>query len=148
MPPSGENSATIAPEPKSAGGLSNLFKTIAGGTRSSRLPLNISSSSTAVSNVLARSSNRGAYPWEGPANKEHLYHQLKSSKNIGERLQAADALRLLVNDYPLNSVMGIWYAAKDLIDSDFPGMHHISHLCFGGCAAISISDIVLLKFYY
>lgn len=37
-----------------------------------------------------------------------------------ERISAADTLRYAISEYPLNPVLDIWYAAKDLIDSPKP----------------------------
>lgn len=37
-----------------------------------------------------------------------------------ERISAADTLRYAISEYPLNPVLDIWYAAKDLIDEQKP----------------------------
>lgn len=46
--------------------------------------------------------------------------ELLRSGTPAERISAADTLRYAISEYPLNPVLDIWYAAKDLIDSPKP----------------------------
>ncbi|PMB68145.1 Tuberous sclerosis 2 [Beauveria bassiana] len=46
--------------------------------------------------------------------------ELLRSGGSAERISAADTLRYAISEYPLNPVLDIWYAAKDLIDEHKP----------------------------
>ncbi|KAJ4145498.1 hypothetical protein LMH87_004347 [Akanthomyces muscarius] len=46
--------------------------------------------------------------------------ELLISGTPAERISAADTLRYAISEYPLNPVLDIWYAAKDLVDEQKP----------------------------
>lgn len=46
--------------------------------------------------------------------------ELLKNGSLSERIAAANALRFGISEYPLNPVLDIWYAAKDLIDAAKP----------------------------
>lgn len=44
--------------------------------------------------------------------------ELLRSGNPSERIAAADSLKYAISEYPLNPVLNIWYAAKDMIETN------------------------------
>jgi hypothetical protein len=107
-PPSGFVVQT--PEPKSAGGLAGVFKSLTSGKgNKSAISSPLPSSSISVATVqLAQQLNgpdtpRGAM-LGGPTEYEEFYQKLKPENSLSERIVAADALRLAVTDYPLSGV--------------------------------------------
>jgi hypothetical protein len=56
----------------------------------------------------------------GPLDYDTLYAQLKDGRTLADRRSAADSLRGALQDYPLDGVIKIWYAGKDLVDPHNP----------------------------
>ncbi|KAH8821522.1 hypothetical protein F5884DRAFT_850748 [Xylogone sp. PMI_703] len=115
------NSFPLNPEPRSAGGLASVFKSLTGkGSVKSSNP----SSPAAVSNIHVAQQLNTIAPknaiYGGPPNFDQLYEQLKPERPLSERLTAAQSLRYVILDYPLSDVANIWYAAKDLIEPAKP----------------------------
>ncbi|KAI9822268.1 MAG: Tuberous sclerosis 2-like protein [Thelocarpon impressellum] len=73
--------------------------------------------------TLARAGGNPAIAtYGGPANLDidHQYDQIRSNQPLHQRIAAAEALRHVVEDFSLTSIMGIWGAAKDLTDRSLP----------------------------
>lgn len=108
-----------------SGGLASVFKGLAGGKLTkSPPPLQppMATITTVASQpardrsdgLLITSVLRGLPP-------EHMEHfaRLKTGQ-LSDRIAGAIALRNAIIDYPLNPIMEVWNAAKDLIDGDNP----------------------------
>jgi len=126
MAPSSDD-AGHAPEPRSAGGLSSVFKGLTG-SRSSRShpppPAQLSTSAAATAAPPPPSSERvdtASLDPRGGLRPEHreLFDRLRAG-TLAERTSAADALRAVIVSYPLNPVLDIWYGGKDLIEAAKP----------------------------
>ncbi len=110
-------------EPKSAGGLSSVFKGLTGAKLKSPppppapAPASASSSSLAASQLPSASQADvgSSNPHGLPPNHIDAFEQLRSGP-INERIAAANTLRYAIADYPLNPVLDIWYAGKDLVE--------------------------------
>ena len=53
-------------------------------------------------------------------NIDHHYDQIRPGQPLSQRIAAAEALRHVVQDFSLISILGIWAAAKDLTDGTLP----------------------------
>lgn len=47
-------------------------------------------------------------------------YELLNSSNLNERISAANTLKYAISEYPLNPILDIWYAAKDLVEPSNP----------------------------
>ncbi|KAI9802850.1 MAG: Tuberous sclerosis 2-like protein [Piccolia ochrophora] len=121
-PPSGDGPHT--PESKATSGLAGVFKTFT--NRVNRTPGSPNTNLAPTANaLLSQQLRRGttALPKEaytGPAKLEQLYERVCPGQPLPQRVAAAEALRHVVEDFSLSSIMGIWAAAKDLTDRDLP----------------------------
>ncbi|KXX74492.1 Tuberous sclerosis 2 protein [Madurella mycetomatis] len=110
-------------EAKTTGGLAGVFKGLAGGGKLTKSPPQLQPPfpPIAASQVLERSDAAPLPPTMHGLPPEHveLFGHLKNGQ-LGERIAAANSLRNAIFDFPLNPVLDIWYAAKDLIDPAHP----------------------------
>ncbi|KAI0124260.1 hypothetical protein BJ170DRAFT_77489 [Xylariales sp. AK1849] len=115
MSPSPGEEVQSAQDSRSTGGLASVFKGLAGATKltkSTPTPLQISgpSMNTNLAEQLNDAASHGL-----PPNHMDAFEQLRNG-TAHERVAAAQQLRYVVVDYPLNPVLDIWYAAKDMIE--------------------------------
>ncbi|KAK0727201.1 hypothetical protein B0T26DRAFT_747553 [Lasiosphaeria miniovina] len=125
-------------EPRSTGGLAGVFKGLAGGKLTKSPPPPTSppalhpfpqpSPAPASASVSHPLSQRPERPDAAPPqhalhglspDQMELFGQLKNG-SLNERMAAANSLRYTIADFPLNPVLDIWYAGKDLIDQMKP----------------------------
>ncbi|KAH8663965.1 hypothetical protein BX600DRAFT_287685 [Xylariales sp. PMI_506] len=119
MAPSPGEEAQSPQESRNTGGLASVFKGLAGAaklTKPSMSPLHLTGLSIPpnIAEQLQRTDAMGSHG-PHPAHME-AFEQLKNG-SPNERVAAAQQLRHAVEDYPLNPVLDIWYAAKDLIEA-------------------------------
>ncbi|KAI1823351.1 hypothetical protein F4861DRAFT_540106 [Xylaria intraflava] len=121
MSPSPGDGAPPSQDAKAVGGFASVFKGLAGAAKLTKsAPTSAQSSGppvipTEVAEHLSVVPIAQAFPPQYVT----LFEQLKDGA-IGERVAAAHALREVVSDYPLNPVLDIWSAAKDLIEPTNP----------------------------
>ncbi|KAI2643435.1 hypothetical protein GGS21DRAFT_485952 [Xylaria nigripes] len=121
MSPSPGDGAPPSQDAKLVGGFASVFKGLAGAaklTKSAPTSAQTVPDPTSHSEI-AEQLNGDAVAQALPPQYISLYEQLKDG-TVSERVAAAHALRGLVSDYPLNPVLDIWSAAKDLIASTNP----------------------------
>lgn len=104
-----------SPESHRPSGLASVLRGLKSHKLSKSSPTIASPSSTTLPvaefvNALPASSEVGLSP-----NHMESFEQLKNG-SPNERIAAANTLRYAIAEYPLNPVLDIWYAAKDLID--------------------------------
>ncbi|KAK3327684.1 hypothetical protein B0T19DRAFT_357500 [Cercophora scortea] len=131
MSPSPGDDASQSQETRATGGLAGVFKGLAGG----KLTKSPSPSQQTPSTTAARPAERvDGHPQPTASSPTHhklppdqmeLFDKLKDG-SLHERVAAANALRYAIADYPLNPVLGIWYAGKDLIDPAKPASARIA----------------------
>ncbi|RFU78811.1 gtpase activating [Trichoderma arundinaceum] len=98
-------------------GIASVFRGLTG-SKSTKSPPPLSSSTAA----LPRTDFSNATPISSrglSANHMDAFELLKNGSQA-ERISAANTLKFAISEYPLNPVLEIWYAAKDLIDSNKP----------------------------
>ncbi|KAI3323165.1 hypothetical protein HD806DRAFT_102963 [Xylariaceae sp. AK1471] len=117
MSPSPGDGALPSQDSKVVGGLASVFKGLAGAaklTKSSPTAAQSSGPSTIHAEITEQLNSIPA-AHVLPPQYISLFEQLKDGL-VNERVAAANALRMVVADYPLNPVLEIWHAAKDLIE--------------------------------
>lgn len=116
MSPQGGDDAT--PDTSRPGGFANVFRGLTTSRSSKSLPLSSSSSSVAL--PVAELVN--ATPTTAPRLSPNAMDSFELLRNGGlnDRIAAASTLKYAISEYPLNPVLDIWYAAKDLIDPSKP----------------------------
>ncbi|KAK8002021.1 GTPase activating protein [Apiospora marii] len=114
--PSPGDDTSSSQEPKiNTGTIASVFKGLAGAaklTKSPPAPLT-TTGSIARAHITEQLHDSGSHGL--PQHHLEAFEHLKNG-NTTERVAAASQLRYAVEDYPLNPVLNIWYAAKDLID--------------------------------
>ncbi|KAH6611114.1 gtpase activating [Trichoderma cornu-damae] len=98
-------------------GIASVFRGLTG-SKSTKSPPPLSSTTAA----LPRTDFINATPISSrglSANHMDAFELLKNGSQA-ERISAANTLKFAITEYPLNPVLEIWYAAKDLIDSTKP----------------------------
>ncbi|KAK7751285.1 Tuberous sclerosis 2-like protein [Diatrype stigma] len=101
-------------------GLASVFKGLAGAAKLSKsTPVSLQSSTSINAQIAQHLSASSSAAHSLPQHHAEAFEQLKNGP-MSERVAAAHTLRYTVADYPLNPVLDIWYAAKDLIDSKNP----------------------------
>lgn len=114
-PPGGDDPSS--PDSARAGGLANVFRGLT--ARSSRsLPLSSSSSSVALPVTELVNATSASTPRLSPSTMDS--YQLLRNGNPSERIAAANTLKFAISEYPLNPILDIWYAAKDLVEPSNP----------------------------
>ncbi|CAG9999789.1 unnamed protein product [Clonostachys byssicola] len=112
-PPTGDEQPT--PDSSRPGGLANVFRGLTASRSAKSLTLSSSSSSVAlpvadIVNATPTTSSRLS------PNTMDSFELLKNG-SLSERISAANTLKYAVPEQPLNPVIDIWYAAKDLIEA-------------------------------
>ncbi|KAK5654858.1 hypothetical protein OQA88_6894 [Cercophora sp. LCS_1] len=102
-----------SPEPR-GGGLAGVFRLAGGRLAKSPPPLPTIASQDRSDAVTHSNLVRGLSP-----EQIELFAQLKGG-TLNERVVAANSLRYTLADFPLNPVLDIWDAAKDLIEPTKP----------------------------
>ncbi|KAI1106075.1 hypothetical protein F4804DRAFT_302164 [Jackrogersella minutella] len=121
MSPSPGDDGSSTQDSKSISGLAGVFKGLAGAAKLNKSPpAPVQSSGTSINAQIAERLNATPNILRGlPAQHADDFELLKNG-SMNERVNAANALRRTVADYPLNPVLDIWYAAKDLVDPANP----------------------------
>lgn len=117
MSPSPGDDAPSPQDSKNIGGLASVFKGLAGAAKLTKSPPAPAQPSGAPINAqIAERLNATPTILRGlPPQHTESFDLLKNG-SMNERVAAASTLRIAVADYPLNPVLDIWYAAKDLVD--------------------------------
>ncbi|KAI5862878.1 hypothetical protein GGS23DRAFT_569876 [Durotheca rogersii] len=106
----------------SGSGLASVFKGLAGAaklTKSPPAPVQQSSGHSINAHISERLNANPTVSRGLPPQYAESFDLLRDG-SMNERVAAANTLRHAVADYPLNPVLDIWYAAKDLIDPTNP----------------------------
>ncbi|KAI0593043.1 hypothetical protein F4775DRAFT_530050 [Biscogniauxia sp. FL1348] len=121
MSPSPGDEAHQPQETKSTGGLASVFKGLASATKLTKSLPTAAQSSASINAQIAQQINSSIPSAARGLPQQHIdsYEHLKNG-STSERIAAANTLRFVVADYPLNPVLDIWYAAKDLIQPTNP----------------------------
>ncbi|KAH7152383.1 hypothetical protein B0J13DRAFT_619945 [Dactylonectria estremocensis] len=102
------------------GGLANVLRGLTSSKLSKSSPSIASPSSSAAiptaEFVHAASANQS----QGLSPNHMESFELLKNGSLNERVTAANSLRFAISEYPLDPVLDIWYAAKDLIDPAKP----------------------------
>ncbi|KAI1500956.1 hypothetical protein F5X99DRAFT_429060 [Biscogniauxia marginata] len=116
MSPSPGDEAHQPQESKSTGGLASVFKGLASATKLTKSLPTAAQSSASINAQIAQQINSSIPSAGRGLPQQHIdsYEQLKDG-SLNQRVAAANTLRFVVAEYPLNPVLDIWYAAKDLI---------------------------------
>ncbi|KAL6402478.1 tuberin [Ilyonectria robusta] len=115
-----------SPDSSRQGGLANVLRGLTSSKLSKSSPSIASPSSSAAiptaEFVHATSANLSQRL--SPSHMESF--ELLKNGSLNERIAAANSLRFSISEYPLNPVLDIWYAAKDLIDPAKPATARIA----------------------
>ncbi|OTA02661.1 Rap-RAN GTPase activating protein tuberin [Trichoderma parareesei] len=107
-----------SPDSLRPSGIASVFRGLTGSKSSTKSPPPLSSSAAALPRTdfihATPISSRGL-----SANHMDAFEQLKNG-SPAERMAAANTLKFAITEYPLNPVLDIWYAAKDLIEPSKP----------------------------
>ncbi|QYT05771.1 Rap-RAN GTPase activating protein tuberin [Trichoderma simmonsii] len=106
-----------SPDSVRPSGIASVFRGLTG-SKSTKSPPPLASSVAA----LPRTDFSNATPISSrglSANHMDAFEHLKNGSQ-SERISAANTLKFAITEYPLNPVLEIWYAAKDLIDASKP----------------------------
>ncbi|CAM1508373.1 Fc.00g052210.m01.CDS01 [Cosmosporella sp. VM-42] len=105
-----------SPESHRPGGLANVLRGLTS-SRVSKSSPTIGSPSSSVALPVAEFVNAPPLSPRGGLSPHHMESfELLKNGSPNERIAAANTLRYAIAEYPLNPVLDIWYAAKDLID--------------------------------
>ncbi|KAK8855195.1 Tuberous sclerosis 2-like protein [Apiospora arundinis] len=120
QPSLGDDTSSPQESKINTGTIASVFKGLAGAaklTKSPPAPLTTTGSIARahITEQLHDSATHGL-----PQHHLEAFGLLKNG-TTAERVAAANQLRYAVEDYPLNPVLDIWYAAKDLIDPNNAG---------------------------
>ncbi|KAI1129422.1 hypothetical protein F5Y10DRAFT_151155 [Nemania abortiva] len=123
MSPSPGDGAPPPQDSKVVGGLASVFKGLAGAAKLTKSSPTVAQSSgpPTIHAEIAEQLNSMPIPhaYTLPPQYIALFEQLKDG-TINDRVAAANSLRTVVANYPHNPVLGIWHAAKDLIEPTNP----------------------------
>ncbi|KAH9909770.1 hypothetical protein F4778DRAFT_13419 [Xylariomycetidae sp. FL2044] len=116
MSPSPGDEAQLPQDSKTPSGLAGVFKGLAGAAKLTKFPTNSAQSNASTNAQIAEHLYSRPIASRGlPSQYVESFDLLKNG-SLSERVAAAGALRHVVSEYPLNPVLDIWYAAKDLIE--------------------------------
>ncbi|ORY71130.1 tuberin [Pseudomassariella vexata] len=117
MSPSPGDEAQLPQDSRNTGGLASVFKGLAGAAKLTKAaPTLMQTTSSTMNAQIAEQLNDTTAASQGlPPNHMEAFEKLRSG-STSDRVAAADQLRHAVKDYPLNPVLDIWYAAKDMIE--------------------------------
>ncbi|KAL2212178.1 tuberin [Sarocladium strictum] len=107
---------TPATDSSRTGGIANVFRGLSS-TKSIKSPPVAASSSS--SSLPAPSGEIVASARKLSSGQMDAFERLRHG-SLSERVAASQSLRLAISEYPLNPVLDIWYAAKDLIEPSQP----------------------------
>ncbi|KAI1075277.1 hypothetical protein F5B20DRAFT_394667 [Whalleya microplaca] len=121
MSPSPGDEAQSPQDSKSTGGLASVFKGLAGAAKLTKSPpAPVQPSGPSINAQIAEQFNYTPALLRGlPSQHTETFEQLRNG-SMNDRVAAAHTLRYAIADYPLNPVLDIWYAAKDLIEPTNP----------------------------
>lgn len=118
MSPPQPGDGPTSPDSSRPGGFANVFRGLTTSRSSRSLPLSSSSSSVAlpVADIVT------ATPTTSVRLSPNIIDSFELLKNglLNDRIAAANTLKFAISEYPLNPVLDIWYAGKDLIDPSKP----------------------------
>ncbi|KAI9839019.1 MAG: Tuberous sclerosis 2-like protein [Thelocarpon superellum] len=128
MSPSPANDEAQTADPKASSGIAGVLKHL---TRGTRAPAAVSSPNIALAPtanlLLGRTLSKAAVSAAGPygavpanLDVDQHYEQIRPGQPLPQRIAAAEALRHVVEDISLTSIMGIWAEAQDLTAADLP----------------------------
>ncbi|KAI1138915.1 hypothetical protein F5Y05DRAFT_382944 [Hypoxylon sp. FL0543] len=121
MSPSPGDEASSPQDSKATSGLASVFKGLAGAAKLTKSPpAPVQSSGASINAQIAERLSATPNILRGMSPQHSESFELLKNGSMNERVSAANALRHTVADYSLNSVLDIWYAAKDLVDSANP----------------------------
>ncbi|KAI1462242.1 hypothetical protein F4805DRAFT_125988 [Annulohypoxylon moriforme] len=121
MSPSPGDDASSPHDSKNTSGLASVFKGLAGAAKLTKSPpAPVQSSGPSINAQIAERLNTTPSILRGLPSQHSESFELLKNGSMNERVSAANALRHTVADYPLNPVLDIWYAAKDLVDPTNP----------------------------
>lgn len=107
-----------SPESPRPGGLAHVFRNLTSSKASSKSPPPLLPSLAALPRAeLVNATSTSSR--ELSTNHMDAFQLLKSG-SASERIAAANTLKYAISEYPVNPVLDIWYAAKDLIDAGNP----------------------------
>ncbi|KAF7532533.1 hypothetical protein G7Z17_g13631 [Cylindrodendrum hubeiense] len=109
-----------SPDLSRQGGLANVLRGLTSSKLSKSSPSIASPSSSAAIPTAEFVHAAPTNPSQrlSPSHMESF--ELLKNGSLSERIAAANSLRFSISEYPLNPVLDIWYAAKDLIDPSKP----------------------------
>ncbi|KAK6065729.1 GTPase activating protein [Seiridium cupressi] len=120
MSPSPGDQVQPPQDSKNSGGLAGVFKSLTGGSKSSKTTSAPVQTTGPIANTnVAEKLNDAKLSHSLSPNHMDAFEQLRAG-SASERVTAAEQLRNAVIEHPLNPVLDIWYAAKDMIE---PGNH-------------------------
>ncbi|KAK4657242.1 Tuberous sclerosis 2-like protein [Podospora pseudocomata] len=118
------------PPERITGGLAGVLKGLAGGSRLTKSPPPSLQSLGSIAAAQAQPSPSTKHADDSPLptalrglapDQVEQYVKLKNRNgHLNERIAAATSLRYAIRDFPLNPVLDIWYAGKDLINENYP----------------------------
>jgi hypothetical protein len=119
--------APSSPDSSRAGGLASVFKGLTSSKLTKSPPPQVSTPSTVSVSALGDSLNAPNPAGPSGLSPIHMesFEQLKNG-TPSERVAAANSLRYAVAEFPLNPVLDIWYAAKDMIESSKTTMTRVA----------------------
>ncbi|XDG02109.1 hypothetical protein ABKA04_001724 [Annulohypoxylon sp. FPYF3050] len=121
MTPSPGDDASSPHDSKNTSGLTSVFKSLTGAAKLTKSPTApVQSSGPSINAQIAERLNTTPNLLRGLPPQHNDTYELLKNGSMNERVSAANALRHTVADYPLNPVLDIWYAAKDLVDPTNP----------------------------
>ncbi|KAI2623234.1 hypothetical protein GGR54DRAFT_43393 [Hypoxylon sp. NC1633] len=125
MSPSPGDDSPSPQDSKGAGGLASVFKGLAGAAKLTKPPpapvqSSVPSINAQIAQRLNTNANNTSTILRGLPPQHTDSFELLKNGSMNERVTAADTLRRAVANYPLNPVLDIWYAAKDLVDPTNP----------------------------
>ncbi|KAI1339054.1 hypothetical protein F5Y15DRAFT_416364 [Xylariaceae sp. FL0016] len=117
MSPSPGDDLQSTQDSKTSGGLASVFKGLAGAAKLTKPhPTPMQHTGTLLNAQIAERLSSSPTTAHGlPQRYIESFETLKDGA-LSDRIAAAHVLRVVVADYPLNPVLDIWYAAKDLIE--------------------------------
>ncbi|KAK0659447.1 hypothetical protein QBC41DRAFT_47338 [Cercophora samala] len=118
------------PQERITGGLAGVFKGLAGAGKLTKSPPPSLQSLSSIAAGQAQPSPSTKRADDSPLptalrglapDQLEQYARLKNRNgHLSDRIAAATSLRYAIRDFPLNPVLDIWYAGKDLINENYP----------------------------
>ncbi|OAA40249.1 tuberin [Metarhizium rileyi] len=137
---------SASPDSTRPGGLATVFRSLTN-SKSIKAPPPPSNPSAALPraeliNAISNNSQRLS------TNHMDAFEQLKNG-SPSDRISAANTLKYAITEYPLNPILDIWYAAKDLIDqNNSPSMRAAGWELLTECAKHASSTDLERKEYF